>query len=177
MLPVIEQPTRPWKTAAFSQRNHGSTIRTDQYRYTEFQRQQELYDYSLDPHSDYNIAHLPENAELVAYLREQLRAGWQEALPEEQGRMPLRQTLLWDINDDGIVDIQDLLLVSKSFGAEILEYPKVDVNRDGSVDIVDLLLVAAHFGESASTTAPQKSASVLCQSILTPLKYGLLRHV
>ena len=154
MLPVIEQPTRPWKTAAFSQRNHGSTIRTDRYRYTEFQKQRELYDYSLDPHSDHNIAHLPENAELVAYLRERLQAGWQEALPEEQGRMPLLQKLPWDINNDGIVDIQDLLLVSKSFRAESLEYPKVDVNQDGKIDIVDLLLVAAHYGESVNPTAP-----------------------
>ena len=157
MLPVIEQPTRPWKTAAFSQRNYGATIRTERYRYTEFQKQRELYDYSLDPNSDFNIAHLPENAELVAYLKERLHAGWQEALPEEQGRIPPLQMLPWDINDDGIVDIQDLLLVSKSFGAEILEYPKVDVNQDGNVDIVDLLLVAAHFGESVNSTAPTVS--------------------
>ena len=161
MLPVIEQPTRPWKTAAFSQRNHGSSIRTDRYRYTVFQKQRELYDYSLDPHSDENIAHLPENAELVASLKERLRAGWQEAMPETQESVLLPQALPWDINNDGSVDIQDLLLVSSSFGAETLEYPKVDVNQDGSVDIVDLLLVAAHFGESASPTAPQKLAALL----------------
>ncbi len=161
MLPVIEEPMRPWKTAAFSQRNYGASIRTERYRYTEFQKQRELYDYSLDPNSDFNIAHLPENEELVEHLRERLRAGWQEALPEDQGRTPLPQTFPWDINDDGIVDIQDLLLVSNSFGAETLEYPKVDVNRDGNVDIVDLLLVAAHFGESASPTAPQASTSGL----------------
>ena len=95
MLPVIEQPTRPWKTAAFSQRNYGATIRTERYRYTEFQKQRELYDYSLDPNSDFNIAHLPENAELVAYLKERLHAGWQEALPEEQGRIPPLQMLPW----------------------------------------------------------------------------------
>ena len=161
MLPVIEQPTRSWKTAAFSQRNHGVSIRTDRYRYTEFQKQRELYDYSLDPHSDDNIAHLPENAELVAYLKERLRAGWQEALPETQEPVLRPQALPWDINSDGSVDIQDLLLVSSSFGAETLEYPKVDVNQDGRVDIVDLLLVAAHFGESPSPTAPQKLASLL----------------
>ena len=161
MLPVIEQPARPWKTAAFSQRNHGTSIRTDRYRYTEFQKQRELYDYSLDPNSDDNIAHLPENAELVAYLKERLRAGWQEAVPETQEPVLLPQALPWDINNDGSVDIQDLLLVSSSFGAETLEYPKVDVNQDGSVDIVDLLLVAAHFGESASPTAPQKLAFLL----------------
>ena len=165
MLPVIEQPTRPWKTAAFSQRNHGSSIRTDRYRYTEFQKQRELYDYSLDPHSDDNIADLPENAELVAYLKERLRAGWQGAVPETQEPVLQPQALPWDINNDGSVDMQDLLLVSSSFGAETLEYPKVDVNQDASVDIVDLLLVAAHFGELAITTAPQKSAPLLPKDV------------
>ena len=165
MLPVIEQPTRPWKTAAFSQRNYGESIRTDRYRYTEFRQQRELYDYSLDPHSDYNIVDLPENAELVASLSEQLQAGWQAALPEMQEPAVLPQALPWDINNDGVVDIRDLLLVSSSFEAETLEYPKVDVNQDGSVDIIDLLLVAAHFGESARTAAPQKSASLLSKHI------------
>ena len=161
MLPVIEQPTRPWKTAAFSQRNYGESIRTDRYRYTEFRKQRELYDYSLDPHSEYNIVDLPENAELVASLSERLQAGWQAALPETQEPVLLPQALPWDINNDGVIDIQDLLLVASSFGAETFEYPKVDVNQDGNVDIIDLLFVAAHFGESTGTAAPQRPAPLL----------------
>lgn len=165
MLPVIEQPTRPWKTAAFSQRNHGASIRTDRYRYTEFRKQRELYDYSLDPHSEYNIAHLPENVELVAYLREQLHAGWQAALPEMQDRIPIPQTLPWDINDDGIVDIQDLLLVANSFGSNDPTHSKADVNKDGNIDIIDLLLVAAHFGESLNAAASPGSRHLRAEHI------------
>ena len=164
MIPVIEQPTRPWKTAAFSQKGQrtGNSIRTERYRYTEWgnngSRGVELYDYDADPDETVNIADLPENAELVTYLSEQLHAGWQAALPEVQQQARVPQTLLWDINNDGVVDIQDLILVANSFGEEPSEYPKVDVNKDGRVDIIDLLIVVAHFGESCNTAAPLISA-------------------
>ena len=162
MIPVMEQPTLPWKTAAFSQRRRRRTIRTDQYRYTEERRLKELYDYTTDPHSEQNIAHLPENADLVTYLSERLRAGWQEALPEEiPTRLDTPTTLRWDVNNDGIVDIHDLLLISNNFGKDDFENPKVDVNKDGQVDIIDLLLVASHLGESSSPAAPKSVAMPL----------------
>ena len=53
--------------------------------------------------------------------------------------------LPWDINNDGVVDIQDLILVSNSFGIADPAYPKVDVNKDDEVNITDLLLVAFAF--------------------------------
>ena len=163
MIPVIEQPARPWKTAAFSQiQSRGNSIRTEQHRYTEWgnngRNGRELYDYHADPNETVNIVDLPENAELVTHLSEQLHAGWQAALPEVQQQVRVPQTLLWDINNNGVVDIQDLILVSNSFGEEPSEYPKADINKDGRVDIIDLLLVAAHFGESCNAAAPLISA-------------------
>lgn len=165
MVPIIQQPTSPWKSAAFSRiggERGKRSIRTERYRYTEHGLEarfgKELYDHNTDPDEQVNIANLPENSLLVSQLSELLQADWQAALPTNQERNFNTVFLPWDVNNDGIVDIQDLILVSSSFGAETLEYPKVDVNQDGSVDIVDLLHVAAHFGESASTTAPQKSA-------------------
>ena len=166
LMSVIEQPTRPWKTAAFSQKGSGtgSSIRTDRYRYTEWGRNGsrgvELYDYDTDPHETINIANLPENTELVSHLSAQLHAGWQAALPDVQERVLVPQTLPWDINNDGVVTMQDLILVSNSFGMKTEEHPKVDVNKDGSIDIIDLLLVAAHFGESCNAAAPLISAPV-----------------
>ena len=165
LMPVIEQPTRPWKTAVFSQFGGtaygGISMRTEKYRYTEWgqngSRGVELYDYDADPDETVNIAGLPENAELVTHFSERLHAGWQAALPEVQQLIRVPQTLPWDINDDGIVNIQDLVLVSNSFGEKTPAYPKVDVNKDGRVNIIDLLLVAAHFGESSNSAAPQKS--------------------
>ena len=170
LMPVIEQPTRRWKTAVFSQFGGaaygGISIRTERYRYTERGENarygRELYDYDADPDETVNIANLPENAQLIAHLSEQLHAGWQAALPEMQEHVPVPQMLPWDINNDGTVDIRDLILVSNNFGLESPEHPKVDVNKDGRVDIIDLLLVAAHFGESNTAAAPQRS------SVLSP---------
>ena len=168
MMPVIEQPTRPWKTAVFSQfggSSHGGiSIRTERYRYTEWGRKgnrgMELYDYEADPDETVNIAGLPENAELVVHLSERLHAGWQAALPDMRQQVPVPQTLPWDINNDGIVDIRDLVLISSGFGEETPAHPKVDVNKDGRVDILDLLLVAAHFGESTTSAAPSTHANI-----------------
>ena len=165
MLPIINQPSHPWKNASFSQYRRGDidgySLRTERYRYTEWGNNGnsgvELYDYEVDPDETVNIAHLPENADLVANLSERLHAGWQAALPEIPTRVPHVQTLTWDVNSDGVIDIQDLLLVSNSFGVETLEYPKADVNNDGRVDIIDLLLVASHLGESSNESAPRIS--------------------
>ena len=161
MLPIIEQPTRSWKTAAFSQKGQGieNTMRTQQYRYTEWGRNGnqgiELYDYATDPEETVNIANLPENAELIAALSERLHAGWQAAVPNLSEQIPRPWTLPWDINNDGIVNIEDLIMISNSFGVKTSKHPKVDVNKDGRVDIIDLLLVAAHFGESVAARSPR----------------------
>ena len=156
MMPVIDDPEIPWKTAAFSQRKQKRTIRTDEFRYCEEGRYKELYDYRTDPYSEANVAGDPEYSEIVEHLSERLRADWQAALPEY---IPTRvvpiKTLLWDINNDGTVDIEDLLLVANNFGSGYLENPKIDVNTDGKVDIIDLLIIAAHLGESSHTRAPR----------------------
>ena len=199
-VPVIEEPTRQWKSAAFSQLRRtnaetwykryslsslteieiaendsvdGYSMRTERYRYTEWRAYSEhgekladvgveLYDYQTDPDETVNIANLPENAELVAQLSKQLQLGWQHALPGmQEGGTTVSSNFPWDINGDGIVDIQDLLLVSENFGIAIQEYPKVDVNQNGSVDIIDLLLVAAHLGESNNPSAPRAHTEIL----------------
>ena len=162
LVPVINQSARSWKTEAYSQTRSLAvdqlSVRTDQYRYTEelsrwqvdADPERELYNYHVDPNGTANVAHLPENEDLVAYLREKLYDHWQRTLPDTQKR----SSLPWDVNDDGIVDILDLVLISSSLGAAAPKHPKVDVNQDGSVDIIDLLLVTVHLGESDDPAAP-----------------------
>lgn len=193
MMPVIENPTRPWKTAAFSQYGtHRFSIRTEHYRYTEWEHgRTELYNYETDFDGTANLAHLPENAAFVAHLSERLRAGWQDALPvgyrdseiaSTGNTHRLRQTLPGDVNNDGVVDIRDLVIISNNLGVrtelwegyprrvsnlqelliarefaglETLEYPKADVNQDGIIDDADLRIAASHLGETSNTRGPR----------------------
>ena len=53
-----------------------------------------------------------------------------------------------DVNDDGIVNILDLVAVAGSFGQT--GENDADVNGDGTVNILDLVAVAAAFGEAAA---------------------------
>jgi len=55
----------------------------------------------------------------------------------------------YDINEDGEVNILDLVLVRTSMGKEInsIVSPNPDVNRDGIVDEKDFELVVEHYGE------------------------------
>lgn len=172
MLPVIEEPSLTWKTAAFSQLRRtvnnggfvdGYTMRTDQYRYTEWgengQHGIELYDYTADPYETVNIAPQSENKELIEHLSVKLQLGWQSALPEVIPEGNFKPTTLkWDVNNDGIVDMEDLLLVSNCFDEKNTDNPKVDVNKDGIVDIVDLLLIAAHLGETTNNSSPSRNS-------------------
>lgn len=167
LVPLINQSARSWKTEVYSQTRSLAvdqlSVRTDQYRYTEeLSRWQvdantgrELYNYHVDPDGTVNIAHLPENEDLVAYLREKLYDHWQRTLPDTQKQ----SSLPWDINDDGIVDILDLVLISSNLGTAP-KHLKADVNQDGSVDIIDLLLVAAHLGESGDPAAPPTHVNI-----------------
>ncbi|MDE0084517.1 MAG: cohesin domain-containing protein, partial [Candidatus Poribacteria bacterium] len=52
-----------------------------------------------------------------------------------------------DINNDGVVNIQDLVLISANFGRT--GENEADVNGDGVVDIVDLVKIAGAFGNNA----------------------------
>jgi arylsulfatase A-like enzyme len=93
---LLDEPTRAWKPAAFNQyprqgdKVMGYSMRTDRYRYTEWQSNwrspdevkviaRELYDHQADPAETVNLAERAEHAQLVSRLSTQLRAGWQAA--------------------------------------------------------------------------------------------------
>ena len=95
-VPLIGDPRRPWKRAAFSQyprvvpghgQGMGRSMRTNRYRFTEWTvegtdfRALELYDHQADPNENKNLANREENHQLVERLTKQLHAGWQAALP------------------------------------------------------------------------------------------------
>ncbi|MFW6457215.1 MAG: sulfatase [Planctomycetota bacterium] len=90
--PLMTEPNRPWKRAAFSQYPRGDimgyTMRTDKYRYTEWQDEntgsvvaRELYDHERDPEENVNRAGHDGYENLIGELSHQLNAGWEKAQP------------------------------------------------------------------------------------------------
>lgn len=95
--PLLDDPSRPWKKAAFSQypremfTTHlmGYSMRTDRYRFTAWVDRSdptqwnsiELYDHSVDPQENTNIAGRPESVEVLENLKADWRLGWKGALP------------------------------------------------------------------------------------------------
>lgn len=99
--PLMEDPDRPWKQAAFSiwvQAKYrydletqviGYTMKTDRYRYTEWKhtksceiKARELYDHEKDPQENVNVVDDPEYAAVVPKLEAMMQRGWKSALPE-----------------------------------------------------------------------------------------------
>ena len=78
-----------------------------------------------------------------------------------------------DVNQDGTVNIQDLVLVANEIGHPGAPNTELntDINADGTVNILDLVQVANHFGEE-SPAAPSANSPTAeqIQSWLTQVK-------
>ncbi len=92
-VPLIENPGRKWKSAAFSQYPRGKvmgySVRTKRYRYTEWQDRKtkkplarELYDHVNDPGENANIAGKAQMEDIVERLSRVLNAGYKDARPK-----------------------------------------------------------------------------------------------
>ena len=101
-LPLVEDPSRPWKTAAFTQflregiwiapdgiEYMGYSVRTDRYRYTEWVNWEtneraatELYDHESDPLEGRNVAGEAEHSDAQQEMAAILKAGWRAATPQ-----------------------------------------------------------------------------------------------
>ncbi|UCG47386.1 MAG: hypothetical protein JSU94_18080, partial [Phycisphaerales bacterium] len=91
MAPLLDEPGRRWKDAAFSQyprgRVMGYTMRTERFRYTEWQDRKsgralarELYDHEADPDENENVVDESRYGGQVGELAAMLRAGWRGAM-------------------------------------------------------------------------------------------------
>jgi iduronate 2-sulfatase len=76
---LMREPQRKWKWAATGRFGNGDTIRSDLYRYTEYTKPdgtvvaRMLYDHSVDPDEDVNIAERPELREELVFWPHRLR--------------------------------------------------------------------------------------------------------
>ncbi len=91
--PLLDDPARPWKPAAFNQYPRpdnvmGYAVRTDRFRYVEWLdraggalKARELYDHANDPQENANVVDASEYAADVEHLHAVLQGGWREARP------------------------------------------------------------------------------------------------
>ena len=64
----------------------------------------------------------------------------------------------WDTNQDGQVNVLDLILVAQHLGSAASVNRQADVNGDGTINVLDLIAVAQHLGESTERAAPFSTA-------------------
>ncbi len=80
-VPLLEDPSQPWKEEAIGRFGRGDTIRTDTHRFTEYAPAPQdpatrmLYDHRVDPRENVNISERAANAAVVEELAARLRAG------------------------------------------------------------------------------------------------------
>ncbi len=71
-----------------------------------------------------------------------------EPEPQPQPESPTLPAVPYDLNDDGVVDILDVMIVAASWNTVQgdPEYnPVADLNQDGRINIQDILLIATHW--------------------------------
>ena len=93
MVPLLKDPSRKWKKAAFNIWIGSLSMRTDRYRLTRYNKaapkgsrtqlpgkgRYELYDYATDPAGGENLALDPKHKKLLNELIAQMNAGWKAA--------------------------------------------------------------------------------------------------
>jgi len=96
--PLLNDPKKEWKLAAFSQYPRGSketgplmgyAVRTEGYRYVEWRKKgtadvvsRELYDHKADPNEDVNIADDSKNRAIIEQHAKILADGWKANTPK-----------------------------------------------------------------------------------------------
>jgi arylsulfatase A-like enzyme len=100
MMPLLKDPKREWKKAAFNIWGGAQSMRTKRYRLTMYGKpmpkggryqlpckgRYEIYDYETDPAGGVNIAADPKNKALLDKLTAMMDAGWKGARPDGCGK-------------------------------------------------------------------------------------------
>ncbi len=64
-----------------------------------------------------------------------------------------------DVNQDGRVNVQDLIVVAQHLGADASVNRRADVNGDGTINVLDIIVIAQNLGESTAA-APSNVAAI-----------------
>jgi len=107
-----------------------------------------VYSYEVDTGLDTTLAIDWDNmSSLYAAVKAYDTSGNVSDLSEESVWSPGNR---YDLNNDGLVDIDDGILLEKMLGSTVNSFnwdPAYDLNDDGIVDIDDEIILESHFGE------------------------------
>ena len=81
-------------------------------------------------------------------------AGKNLAFSTRNGQVVKSSGAAYDVNQDGKVNVSDLVLVSRNLGSRSPSNPRADVNGDGQVNVSDLVLVSRNLGKTVDTKPP-----------------------
>lgn len=158
LMSLLDNPDRPWKGGAFSRQprfirgegeSMGYSIRTDQFRYTQWRTDrgegpvvfEELYDHREHMLESENIARNPEFRGVLEKHREKMASGWKELLPPgvtTRSDLPPGDTSFYLLSPEErqarLSEQQQMSETSetKPWLARLLErHPEADANGDG----------------------------------------------
>ena len=115
----------------------------------------ELLTFLIENHDQSETAQLSARIFLTPVSDNGVTSGTERSLTLQINGQPLVEKIVsvqFDLNDNGSVDIQDLVRFARVFGQNTEENPQSshsDFNGDSRIDISDLVLFARHFGEKA----------------------------
>jgi len=95
-VPLLKEPTAAWDRPALSQVRGGRSVRTERWRYTEWEEGRlgaQLYDHDTDPKEHRNLANDARYASVVAELKAKLPKGPVEKRPAPLAYDPIRACL------------------------------------------------------------------------------------
>ena len=96
LVPLLKQPLVAWDRPALSQVRGGRSVRTERWRYTEWEEGRlgtQLYDHDADPKEHHNLANDPQYASIVAELKAKLPPGPVEKRPAALNYDPVHACL------------------------------------------------------------------------------------
>ena len=71
-----------------------------------------------------------------------------------------------DVNEDGVVNILDLVFIAQYLDGTVPHNPEIDVNDDGIINVLDLILVAQHLGGPTVSAAPAITSDTLDAAVI-----------